>query len=292
MKGIAKKIMGLLVAISLVVTTSSIGVGASFVNEQDLTVKELLQIGSVTHYYRVTEESVTQISEIECMAAVNELKPKLDKQKMMMVQRCLNPESYETMAIDESLTDDVTTHDGYMKYSVSVEPASGTNNYRVSADFEWLVEPDDTAIDVWGVGYDSNLVRLGSEEVTFSYTVDVTEYIGTQINSSTVSISLEDAEQVKYGIAGVAISFDLYSGFAYEGHVRIAENHRGEMSYVVHVSNPNVDMVAVRTEYLHQEAYLTISPSISYPWDGLSVGVGQENKFREMSPNPYLSFEV
>lgn len=34
-----------------------------------------------------------------------------------------------------------------------------------------------------------------------------------------------------------------------------------------------------------------VSPSISYPAGG-SIGVSSASKFKRMSPNPYLSFEV
>ena len=98
----------------------------------------------------------------------------------------------------------------------------------------------------------------------------------------------EQPDVLHVGQGGVAVSYDLENDDML-GTVS-AYNHRGYIQYRVKLTDNDEQIFSVHADYLHQEAVIAITPSISFPL-GLSVSVDQSSKFKIMSPNPYMSVE-
>ena len=228
------------------------------------------------------ETFVEEMSPSECIAEAAEVK----QQRDVAVQQQLLGVS--TLA-DK---DEVTTDDGYMVYYVQALPsASDSDVYILSARYEWLVEPSDRDIDVFGLGHSSQLDQLGSSsDVYYRYKADV--YMVTAGQRYLAEYyEVEEPTGINVDNGGTVVKQDLYDNTSGMGYVVKAENHRGYIQYQAEVNSTTATRVSVYAEYLRQEAFFSVSPSISYPL-GASISVSDEDKFVRLSPNPYLSFNV
>ena len=186
-------------------------------------------------------------------------------------------------------SDVIVTTDGYMEYFVSAYNA-GNGEYVLSARYEWLINPNFTDVDVFGLGHDSNLTQLSDYDVYYRYKVDATHTMGVTVTKTTDEYTVPDGISIDDG--GTVVKQDLSdNAFTSSGDGTAFTNHRGYLQYRVRVNNSNVNTVAVYAEYLHQQHIISVSPSISYP-AGASIGVSSASKFKRMSPNPYLSVDL
>ncbi len=226
------------------------------------------------------ETVVEEIDKTTCIAEATAVK----EQREIAIQQELSGVSSYT---DK---DSVTTDDGYLKYYVqAAQSTTNSNEYILSARYEWIVEPEDRDIDVFGLGHSAQLDQTDSD-VYYRYKCEIYMLTGGQK-------MLVDRHEVDEPTAmcidngGTAVSQDLYNNSSGMGYVSKAENHRGYIQYRAEVNSTSATRVSVFAEYLHQEAVFSVSPSVSYPL-GASISVSSEEKFVRMSPNPYLSFRV
>ncbi len=227
-------------------------------------------------YFKVSTDTVEEVTEEECDVAVAEILELKENTEVSVAA---------VIPGGQTVSDEVVTTDGYMEYYVSAYNV-GNGQYILSARYEWLTEPFYTDEDVFGLGHDTNLTQLSEYDVYYVYKVD-----GRSVNGLTI-IEFTDEHTVPDGInidnGGTVVKQDLTTNVL--GGTSFF-NHRGFIQYRVKVNNPNVTTVAIYAEYLHQQHVFSVSPSISYP-AGASIGVTSANKFKRMSPNPYLSFDV
>lgn len=231
-------------------------------------------------YFKVTTDSIQEVTKEECESGVAE------------ALRIENNEVSPAAIIPggQTVYDEVVTTDGYMEYYVSAYNAGGDGEYIISARYEWLTNPIFTDEDVFGLGHDTNLTQLSDYDVYYVYKVDYRYTMGTTVIENTDTYTTPDGINIDNG--GTVVKQDLStSAYLENGDGTSFSHHRGFLQYCVRVNNPNVNTVAIYAEYLHQQHVISVSPSISYPAGG-SIGVTYESKFKRMSPNPYLSFEV
>lgn len=107
---------------------------------------------------------VEQMDHATCLAEVNEAK----QQREIALQR-------ELAGISTASIDEVTTSDGYMVYFVqALQSEAGSDVYVLSARYEWLIEPKNRDIDVFGLGHCEQLTQLGnSGSVYYRYKADI-----------------------------------------------------------------------------------------------------------------------
>lgn len=229
-------------------------------------------------YFKVSEDAVQEVTKEECEEAVAEIKE----------NNMVSPASYIPGGGVDS--DEVVTTDGYMEYYVSAYNVGENGEYILSARYEWLISPFFTDIDVFGLGHDTNLTQLSDHDVYYVYKVDGMFTTGLTTSYFTDEYTVPDGINIDDG--GTVVKQDLSThAVTTTSYGTTFFNHRGFIQYRVRLNNFNVNTVAVYAEYLHQQHILSVSPSISYPAGG-SIGVSSESKFKRMSPNPYLSFEV
>lgn len=250
-----------------------------------MTDEALLQYAGATlvesseKYLKVSENGVTEISKNVCLEEVKEVQRQIVQEQMMIE---MTP-SVSPQAIDEE-----TTHDGYMVLNVQAFLSSVPSVYVLSARYEWLIEPDDRKVDVFGLGFSTQLTRT-QETPYYVYKADVTKRLGAAVLEAWTYETSSGIRTSDSG--GVAYSQQLYEDtYAYQMSER-ATNHRGYIQYKAKVNNTSATMASVYAEYFHQDTFFSVAPSVSYPW-GASLSVTPSSKFVEMTPNPYLAFDV
>ena len=251
-----------------------------------MTDEVLLQYAGATlvesseKYLKVSENSVTEISKNACLEEVKDVKKQIAQEQMMME---MTP-SIST----NSMYDEETTHDGYMVFYVQAYLSSTPSVYVLSARYEWLIEPDDRKVDVFGLGFSTQLTRT-QDAPYYVYKADVKKTIGGAVLESWTYETSSGIRKSDSG--GVAYSQQLYEDtYAYQMSER-ATNHRGFIQYKAKVNSTSATVVSAYAEYYHQDAVLSVTPSVSYPW-GAGLSVTPSSKFVEMGPNPYISFDV
>lgn len=247
-------------------------------------------LGSSVKYIKVTEDEVVEMSKEEMMTKVKELKKERDA-------IALSEGDLVTLrSPGDTIQDPVITTDGYMSYYVQTYDLGG-GEYMLSARYEWLINPNNRREDVFGLGHDVNLTQLSTYTPYYVYKTDITD---KKANGTAVNYTYETntPNGMAKDVGGTVVKQDLRNNATNastnlpHGIVsRTAENHRGYLQYKVKVNNTSVTSVSIYSEYLHQQYGLSVSPSISYPL-GASIGVSSASKFKRMSPNPYLSFDV
>lgn len=228
-------------------------------------------VASEKKYYKVTEEENIEISETECMEAVNTINAMTN----CTVSVCSGGDTY---------IDDVTTSDGYLTYYVELYDF-GNGDYMLSGRFEWLISPTNRREDVFGVGHDGYLTQYSDYPVYYIYKYEYT--IG---GSSPVTHEITTPTGINIDTYGTVIKQDLQNDSTAMNIVEQAVNHRGYLQYKVFVNNTSAIGFSVNAQYFHQQGVWSVSPSISYP-EALSVGISYSTFFKQMSPNPYLSIK-
>lgn len=240
-------------------------------------------IVSEKKYFRVGQDGVEELTEVQC-------KKDLEIIEALQVEPGSRVSPASKIPVGGLETDEVTTTDGYMVYYASVYSA-GNDEYILSARFEWLKSPFFTDTDVFALGFGANLTRLDDHDVYYIYKADYKKGYESQTPTGTYERNLAQVD-VKYDSGGVIISQDLATGaWGAPGSGISYSNHRGFLQYRVKVNNAAATMASIHVFYYHQQHILSVSPSVSWPRSA-SLSVSPASKFKEMTPNPYVSFEV
>lgn len=232
---------------------------------------------------------VTEMEKAAFETETNLVVQQREQEELAEIQQQLMGENcYSLLATDKN---EVRTKDGYMKYYVQAIPGSKAGRYILSARYEWIVEPSDRLIDVFGLGHDAHLTQNDSEsKVYYRYKADV--YMIASGNRRKIEdYEVERPTKMFVDSGGTVVSQQLYKNKTGFGYNIKAENHRGYIQYTADKSETTAKRAAVYAEYLHQESTIHVAPGISYPAGG-SISVTHEDKFERMSPNPYLAFAV
>ncbi|MBQ9121555.1 MAG: hypothetical protein IJY12_04225 [Clostridia bacterium] len=238
-------------------------------------------------YFKVASSGdVSEVTEADCALAVEQRK--LIAYERMIASRDAGENSVGVMAVipgGETVYDEVLTTDGYLEYYVSAYNC-GNGEYILSARYEWVIDPYNKKVDVFGLGHCDGLTQVGdSGGVYYVYKADVTQQDGIGTIEYVAEITTPTELCIDDG--GTVVSQDLISNTSETS----ALNHRGFIQYRAALSSTTELNVSIFAEYLHQEAIIGVSPGLSFP-EGGSIGITFENKYKRMSPNPYLQFEV
>lgn len=235
-------------------------------------------IASEKRYFKVTANEVVAITENECQEAVKEIERNLS----------IKDNENSRMSSGETKKDTEVTNDGYMEYYVQVyKDANG--EYILSARYEWLTDPNYRKEDVFALGHSSNLTQISESSVYYIYKYNLTNNWG--LTSETYEIENTTPTKIFIDDGGTAVTQDLADTAATSSGSSIASNHRGFIQYRVERNSTTATSFSAFAEYLHQEAVISVSPSVSFPAGG-SVSVTSADKFNRMSPNPYVSFNL
>lgn len=256
-------------------------------DEAILAYKDALPVEvSEKKYYRVTEEAVYEITAEECQT------------QLEAIEQVENQNTEPGVAPMAVIPDDgygeteVTTTDGYLTYYVMAHNV-GNGHYVLSARYEWLKDPRNRKIDIFGLGHSEQLTQVGNAtNVYYIYKCDVLEKINTNIRQYTLEDTSPNEIFVDDGgtVVKQQLMVDVVNPMEDNTNYVYASHHRGYIQYEVEVNSDSATAFSIQAEYYHQEWLVTLSPGISYPLGGtlsLSSGTG----FKRMSPNPYLSFE-
>jgi hypothetical protein len=225
---------------------------------------------------------VTELTKEQCFNEVQEYNKKHNQ---------LNSEkdtSTSGIATTMSSYDDGTTvttdTDGWLSMNLVAVYKGGTK-YKLSAECTWLTNPDCTQIDVMGLGHDDGLTQT-NDAVTSWFKDDYRDFWnnrGTDTNTTPNNLTVDSG--------GTVASYELNSHDASHNGGYYRENYRCYISYYANVNSTTIRYVSVYGKYAHQQAIVTISPSIAWP---LSAGfsVSSSYKFDFLSPNPYFSLHV
>ena len=235
-------------------------------------------LSSEKMYYRVTNEDVYSLTEEECMIQLEQIEQLESAGEDALQITTIVPEG-------EEVTTTITTTDGYMEMYVEVYNC-GNGEFICGARYEWLISPWNRKKDVFALGHSANTILMDDYDIYTVYKADYTIINGAYADVGTYVYEQPDVLHVGQG--GVAVSYDLENDDML-GTVS-AYNHRGYIQYRVKLTDNDEQIFSVHADYLHQEAVIAITPSISFPL-GLSVSVDQSSKFKIMSPNPYMSVE-
>lgn len=133
--------------------------------------------------------------------------------------------------------------------------------------------------------------EIDDHDVYYIYKADYKKGYESQTPTGTYKRNLAQVD-VKYDSGGVIISQDLATGaWGAPGSGISYSNHRGFLQYRGKVNNAAATMAPIHVFYYHQQHILSVSPSVSWPRSA-SLSVSPASKFKEMTPNPYVSFEV
>ena len=222
-------------------------------------------------YMKITDDEVIELTERQCFEEITE------------IYSAKNNTNSRSLGGGDQIIDTVTTSCGYLEYYVSVY-SYGNGEYMVSARFEWLIDPQNRKHDVFGLGHSYNLTQLSDFDVYYIYKYDM---VNGNVNSGTYEVTEPETLHIDDG--GTVIVQKLAPNSSL-GNMTYS-NHRGFIQYKVGVNSTSATVVSVYAEYLHQQAVFAVNPSVSYPM-GASISVSSSTKFKVMSPNPYLAFEV
>lgn len=231
-------------------------------------------------YYRVTEDEVIEISKNECNAGVTEAKSIINKNHKLLT----NQPSVNTVSPT------VTTYDGYMESYVQVVHLGG-KKYAIGSRFEWLIEPTQRRIDVFGVGHDGSVVK-NNDPVYFIYKADKKKINRqTEAISSAGTSSTQSPASMCPDSGGVGVGIDLYDSYSDANYAYYYENSRGYLQYNILLNDSSCSYFYVYSKYMHQQKLWSVTPTISFPLSG-GLSVSSSNHFKLMTPNPDLTYAV
>lgn len=233
-------------------------------------------VSSDKKYFRIADDGVYELTKEECELQLEQIAEMETMGGDLVQPMTIVPEGEEVRTT-------ISTTDGYMEYYVEAYNC-GNGKFIIGARYEWLKSPINRKKDVFALGHDDNVMRDDGFAIYSVYKADYGIVSGSNYYTDT-HVS-ETPSLIREDDGGVAVVYDLMNDDG-TGAVS-AYNHRGYIQYKVDLDKDE-DSFAIFAEYLHQETLLEISSiSISFPAGG-SVSVSPENKFKRMSPNPYMS---
>lgn len=222
-------------------------------------------VSSDKSFYKVTDDGMMQITENECTEALISM-------------------SATNLPIGGEITDPIETSDGYLSMCLRVYNM-GSGIYRATMEYEWLKDPANTKTDVIALYCSDELVFAGRDTVSYLYRAERV----LSDNSVIENIVITQPETIESNTYGVVVHQTLASsqtGLISTG----TTNHRGYLQAEFEVDNSSALVGAIAGEYIHQQYLWTVTPQITF--GDFDISATPSLAFKEMSPNPYLTFNI
>ncbi|MBQ3930755.1 MAG: hypothetical protein II725_00575 [Firmicutes bacterium] len=222
-------------------------------------------------YYRVSEKTVEELTESECLRQVEEIK---------LAESKINNRT-SPIPIGDDISTQVTTSDGYLKYTLTI--AHDINGrYLITANFDWLLIPITRGKDVFGITSNTFLTISNAHYFTYSAIYNYNNGTTWKYVTHTPSGGWCHSSH------GEAVIFALVPD---DSNNYIATNHRGVlMAWADPDTGSSGSTAKVTADYFHRELSLTGSVSVSF--SGGSISVTPAWVYNHMLSNPSLQFTI
>ena len=244
-------------------------------------------VSSEKKYYKVTENSIVQISELQCFSDI----ACINNENISSEETTLQPPSdsvtYNPVDYEK---DTVNTSDGYFTYYIQVF-SRGDGIYVVSGRYQWLISPANRKTDVFSVNVGDGLKVLSGSAANLNYVYKADIVVTTGYTTDSYTYENTSTDNLVRAEHYIAASQKLEATVTSSASASVtANNHRGYIQYRAQYSDTSVTLLSAQANYFHQQSAVEFTPSISL--NGMSVSVTPKTAFKSMLPNPYLTFSV
>lgn len=298
MKIISKKVSVILLTLVLVFTSSNIKINAQELEQnytKELAVQKLLASGMTNNEIENLNDEELKIFFYSKEFSVdkkyyyvpeNTSKSAIVIDESTMINAVAQKEftSNPMYSISPAASDTTTSSGGYLEQYVYIADSySYPGEYYIAYKANWLIQPLNRKIDVFGAAVSNATVIPYTASASFSWVMS-RNYKGNY-DPNWASNTVDLSNGFKIDSHGVATKCELVNDSL--DMVQQARVQRMELSYRVTKDNSSINTIGVAGSYLHQERVRTISPSISGISFSAGISVNYSSDFTEMLPNPY-----